>query len=369
MKTLLSKQQTSDTGTKTEAGTASMVQCKLTVGEPGDQYEQEADAVADKVMRMPEQNFVQRKCANCEEEEKKQVQRKPLSESIAPFIQTKSDSGTTVSDSLNSKISSTQGSGSSMDSATQSFMSSRFGADFSNVKIHTGGEAVQMNRELNAKAFTTGNDIYFNEGQYQPGSDSGKHLLAHELVHTVQQGGDLKRKLIQRYSGCTTAQDTMITDDHDRARVMLSNAIAAVSSYNGTTPAKVYNALNTHFSGSTSNAFATWINVNLRFLWGTTWMAGYDCFSNGIAERQWACTGSDLATTFWCVPLVNIRLCPSYFGQSAVERSTTLIHEWIHKYGCNFDLGYEFEPGYSGNSTLSQLLNADSFSSFIRDVQ
>jgi hypothetical protein len=70
-----------------------------------------------------------------------------------------------------------------MDANTQSFMSSRFATDFSNVKIHTDGEAVQMNRELNAKAFTTGNDIYFSEGQYQPNSDSGKHLLAHELTH------------------------------------------------------------------------------------------------------------------------------------------------------------------------------------------
>jgi hypothetical protein len=59
------------------------------------------------------------------------------------------------------KISSSQGNGSSMDSNTHSFMSSRFGNDFSNVKIHSDREAVQMNRELNAKAFTTGNDIYF----------------------------------------------------------------------------------------------------------------------------------------------------------------------------------------------------------------
>ncbi|MBL7746614.1 MAG: DUF4157 domain-containing protein, partial [Chitinophagaceae bacterium] len=61
-------------------------------------------------------------------------------------------------------------------------------------------ESVQLNRELSAKAFTVGNDIYFNDGQYNPNSSEGKHLLAHELTHTVQQGGQsvVKPKLIQR---------------------------------------------------------------------------------------------------------------------------------------------------------------------------
>jgi hypothetical protein len=66
-------------------------------------------------------------------------------------------------------------------------MSNRFGVDFSQVKIHTDNEAVQMNRELNANAFTNGSDVYFNEGKYQPGSDQGKKLLAHELTHVTQQ--------------------------------------------------------------------------------------------------------------------------------------------------------------------------------------
>jgi hypothetical protein len=107
----------------------------------------------------------------------------------------------------------------------------------------------------------------------------------------------------------------------------------------------------------------------LRYLLVASWMAGYECFSGGIWESTWACSGADLATTFWCVPGIAIRLCPSYFAQTDVERSTTLIHEWVHKYGCNFDLGYEHEAGYASNYTLTQLLNADSFSSLIRDVQ
>jgi hypothetical protein len=74
-----------------------------------------------------------------------------------------------------------------MDGSTQTFMESRFGFEFSDIKIHNDEEAVQMNRQLNAKAFTAGNDIYFDEGQYNPATTEGKFLLAHELTHTLQQ--------------------------------------------------------------------------------------------------------------------------------------------------------------------------------------
>ena len=144
------------------------------------------------------ENFIQRKCAHCEEEEEK-INRKPLSASITPFIQTKTENNTSVvSDSLSHSIQSSKGGGSSLDSGTQTFMSERFGTDFGKVKVHTDGEAVQMNRDLNAKAFTVGHDVYFNEGQYQPGSSGGKHLLAHELTHVVQQNNFLQAKRIQR---------------------------------------------------------------------------------------------------------------------------------------------------------------------------
>jgi hypothetical protein len=346
----------------------STLQRKLTVGTVDDPFEREADATADRVMRMPEPSLVQRKCAECEEEEE-QVQRKSLATEVTPFIRAKGEEGGVASDAVAARIDSSRGTGSPLPEETRSFMENRFGADFSAVRLHTDSDAAQLSKELNAHAFTVGNDVFFNSGKYSPESSDGKQVLAHELTHTLQQSSGIRRNTIQRYAGCTTTQDGVVTADHALARQMLSNAIAAVSSYNGTSPAKVFNALSKHFNGATSNAFATWINVNLRFLWGTTWMAGYDCYASGIIESTWACGANALATTFWCVPGVNIRLCPSYFNQSATERATTLIHEWVHKYGCNFDLGYEHESDYSGNWTLTQLLNADSFSSFIRDVQ
>jgi len=69
------------------------------------------------------------------------------------------------------------------------FMERRFGVDFSAVRVHTDGNAVQMNRELNAQAFTYGRNIYFGAGRYVPGSSPGRRLLAHELTHVVQQRG------------------------------------------------------------------------------------------------------------------------------------------------------------------------------------
>jgi outer membrane protein OmpA-like peptidoglycan-associated protein len=208
--------------------TPATVQCALTIGAVNDPLEAEADAVADRVMRMPMPGTpvvgstvpaIQRQCAACEQEElqrqplaavssiptiqrqcaacaeEEELQRKPIAETI----RRKGDGGQTVSPAITSSIHATRGSGSRMDGATQSFMESRFGTDFSNVNIHTGDYAVQLSRDLSAKAFTVGNDIYFNSGQYNPGSDSGKHLLAHELTHTVQQGGGLDAKFVQRF--------------------------------------------------------------------------------------------------------------------------------------------------------------------------
>ncbi|TDD96001.1 eCIS core domain-containing protein [Flavobacterium cellulosilyticum] len=180
------------------------IQKKLNIGSADDSYEVEADNMANNVMRINEpshQNvtqtgaLLQRKCAHCEEEEK--LQRKPLAECITPLIQRSSNSESegNASSHIENQINNSKGGGSNLDNETKSFMENRFGTDFSDVKIHTGSQAVQMSRELNAQAFTVGNAIYFNEGKFNPSSDAGKHLLAHELTHTVQQSGAIGRKI------------------------------------------------------------------------------------------------------------------------------------------------------------------------------
>lgn len=233
------------------------VQSKLTIGQPGDKYEREADSMADKVVqrlaqspvsdaepstvyRLPstvsqvqrkaifESNEdqpaadvqtklsgappVQAKCAACEQEEQLQKMEEPGAEEEPdvqakcaacaeeePEVQTKSDTPPPdATPDLQTRLNSSRSGGQSLPANTRSSMESAFGADFSGVRVHTGSEAVQMSQQLGAQAFTHGSDIYFNSGKYDTGSTGGKKLLAHELTHTVQQGGNGNSGKIQR---------------------------------------------------------------------------------------------------------------------------------------------------------------------------
>ncbi len=164
-----------------------IIQAKLTIGQPGDIYEKEADRVADQVMRMTEPqgalvnsqlSLVQRQstCPGCEEEE-------------TPISRKESGScgGSDVMSCVESHINALKGGGQSLSPSTRNFFEPRFGSDFSKVRVHIGTDAAAIATEINAKAFTTGRDIFFNTGQYSPGTTSGKSLLAHELTHVVQQ--------------------------------------------------------------------------------------------------------------------------------------------------------------------------------------
>ncbi|MFT3681144.1 MAG: DUF4157 domain-containing protein [Ferruginibacter sp.] len=165
-------------------GPGNFFQPKLTVNQPNDAYEQEADAMADKVMRM-EQPFVQakplpvsgiqRKCAHCEEEEKKAQRKEMNGDEVG------------VDDFFESYVGGLNGAGQTLPNEVRSFYEPRFGYDFSNVKIHSDSVAAKSAQSINALAYTSGNNIVFNEGQYSPGTDSGKRLLGHELTHTIQQ--------------------------------------------------------------------------------------------------------------------------------------------------------------------------------------
>lgn len=100
----------------------------------------------------------------------------------------RSGSGPTeLDDETANRINRSRGGGQSLDSGVQEQMGSSMGYDFSNVRVHTSGESDQLNQELGAKAFTTGQDVFFRGGAYSPNSSSGQELIAHELTHVVQQ--------------------------------------------------------------------------------------------------------------------------------------------------------------------------------------
>ena len=271
------------------------IQAKLTIGRPNDKYEQEADAVADKVVQKLSEpktiqrkqdssinHFIQPKCAECEKEElqkkeeenagentselqrqaesaalpdppsspddnnfnsisnsvqlkcnncefeslKPAIQAKPIFESDAEEpvqrkceacekeekVQKKEGPGSeaVVSPSIESRLSSASGSGTALPDRVRNSMESSVGVDFSNVKIHTDSNAVQMSKDLKAQAFTLGSDIYFNNGKYNPENKDGQHLLAHELTHVVQQNANNKK--VQR----------LPDDKHDLTATLLS---------------------------------------------------------------------------------------------------------------------------------------------------
>ncbi len=240
------------------------LQRKMSVGPVGDQYEQEADAVAQQVVsqintssdavstqrqeedeemqmkpmvqrqeeeeemqmkplpsisrlqRQEEEEDLQEKPIQRQEEEEEEVrakhiqreedeeelQAKPIQrqEGDEEELQAKADpmlSGGEVSQDIETAVTSAKSGGSVLEDNVRQPMEQAFGADFSGVKIHTDSNADTLNRSLSARAFTTGQDIFFRQGEYNPTSTSGQELLAHELTHTVQQGAAPANQSVQ----------------------------------------------------------------------------------------------------------------------------------------------------------------------------
>jgi hypothetical protein len=144
-----------------------VLQPKLIVGAANDEYEQEADRVAEQVMAAPTH---------------------PAVGGAPPSIQryTGQATGETVSApaSVDRVLASP---GQPLDAATRSFFEPRFGMDFSAVRVHTDAPAAESAQAINAHAYTVGRDVVFSGGQYAPQSAAGRRLLAHELTHVVQQ--------------------------------------------------------------------------------------------------------------------------------------------------------------------------------------
>ncbi len=215
------------------------VQPKLKISQPNNKYEQEADRVADMVMRMPDPKIqremsekededeetvqtksigntisssVQRRTDN-EEDDEEQVQLKTLNsintiqrqevgeEDEEETIQTKEVTGQTpaVNSEIQSQIESArQSGGKPLSRETRAFMEPRFGQDFSQVRIHTDRQADSAAKNLQARAFTFGSHVVFGKGEFDPYTVSGRQLLAHELTHSIQQSTSGQKGQVQR---------------------------------------------------------------------------------------------------------------------------------------------------------------------------
>ena len=201
------------------------IQTKLTIGEPGDKYEREADSVAEKVVNQIDSPQFQQQlqAVQHQEEAEDSLQAKPNRDNLqSPFlseIQLKAISeepkaelpaksiiqrsvaitGQDVSTDPESELNSAKGRGKPLDADLQRSMGQAIGANFSEVMIHTDAQSDRLNRSMNSRAFATGNDVFFRQNESNLRNRKGKRLLAHELAHTVQQGAvPIQRQVLQK---------------------------------------------------------------------------------------------------------------------------------------------------------------------------
>ncbi len=173
------------------------IQPKLNIGTIDHPLEREADAVADAVMREPaapiaisntNDEQISRACAKCDAEEEETLQAKARGSTL-----------TASNSSFENEVSSArQRGGATMNANVRENMERRFNADFGQVRIHTDATSTTLANQINARAFTVGNDVFFGAGQYRPEAFQGQRLLAHELTHAIQQRSSNTQLTVRR---------------------------------------------------------------------------------------------------------------------------------------------------------------------------
>lgn len=308
-----------------------MIQPKLKVSQPGDAYEQEADRVADQVLRMPDTG-IQRMCSECEDE----VQRQPIEEEEELQTKSISDQETQLTPDVQRQIDGLHGGGNPLSDSTRQFFEPRFGRDFSSVRVHTDSRAVDSARAIGARAYTRGTDVVFGAGEYNPETTGGRRLLAHELTHVTQQN----QSTIQRQGGgggpvappsfrdCNPT-NTGIADSNERLEASRQRALEFIGAARrrlGAAPAagSVYaTALNRHFIAPNAGQRAT-IEDNFRQIIFSTRVNNYICNSQNICEGEQAfhLDDDDL-----------IHVCRPFWDRTLTCRAIILIHEGAHDIG------------------------------------
>jgi hypothetical protein len=352
-------------------GVSPRLQTKLTINTPGDQYEQEADRVADQVMRMPDDPsqaltapVLRRKCAcggsgggsgTCSEcAKKEELQRstagpaavpeappivhdvlgqlgRPLDASLRTFFEPRfgHDVGKVperidypqappmVHDVLRSP-------GRPLDPETRSFMEPRFGYDLSHVRVHEGTQAGESTRAVNALAYTVGSHIVIGDRNPSPHTAPGRRLLAHELTHVLQQRaanyswGILQRETI---SDCDTEQARLVSSAVAIARRNLAHVDYEL---HGPLSADIQNALWIYFR-DTSPTGAAKVSSNLSKLWSNLGGLSFECEDDCSTDLVGYTPLGTILTG-----LGNIHLCMNNLEGKVDKIADTMIHEAAH---------------------------------------
>jgi hypothetical protein len=363
-----------------------VIQTKLTINEPGDKYEQEADRIAEQVMRIPDPGttkgaavsgrargaHLQRMCSDCEEE----LHRQPV-EGEKNVLRSGGfpDQTARLTSDVEANINTLRNGGQPLPRSVRAFFEPRFGRDFSQVHVHADAPAANAAQVINARAFTLGRDIVFGTGQYAPDTRAGKQLLAHELVHVVQQRRSLRNPTVQRqapvpaYRDCTPGI-TGIADANERldaARLRAREFVGAARRRLAAAPAAGTTyaaALNRHFIAPTDADRAT-IDANYGQILFSLRVPNYICNSENICEGEQAFHIDD-------DDLVHV--CQPFWSTSLTCRAIILIHEGAHDIGlgagahppnrgsANYPAGNVAPPG--GETTAGRMDNPDAYGFF-----
>jgi hypothetical protein len=154
-------------------------------------------------------------------------------------LQAKSKAVNNAAPNLANRLRSRAGKGRPLEGQTREKMESGFARDFSDVNVHTDATADEMNRELGARAFARGKDVYFKSGEYNPDTAAGQRLIAHELTHTVQQGGGEAKGMVP-----PLLQRNPVSDAASRAVNYVGDKVReVVEAVSGLVPENKYEAL------------------------------------------------------------------------------------------------------------------------------
>jgi Domain of unknown function (DUF4157)/Lysine-specific metallo-endopeptidase len=396
------------------------IQARLEVGAVNDPLEREADQIADRIMRMPDPasvsssesgEVVRRKCESCADEEnrKRTVLRKCQScseeEATPDKLSRKvagcpaSADGTAAPAIVGEVICSP---GQPLNPATRAFFEPRFGYDFSRVRIHNDGCASAAAHAVNALAYTVGKDVVFGAAQFAPDTTKGRHLLAHELTHVVQQSNGpsfrpnprdpvqrrIAEAVVQRApevkvdpgATCDLDQHRKIEPAAYKAEEWLSRTIPAMEAFlsGAKTPQAqaAGAALIKHFH-STDAAVVRYVRDRLQTIQSDIFRRPNFRVNCPPASDPACGTRRGSQEYVAVVPEGNpneINFCAPFFERKVEDRASTIIHEFGHtQLGLSarqqiVDRGYQMDAYYAYLTTGEALTNAESYAMFAREI-
>ena len=276
--------------------------------------------------------------------------------------------GISVSSQMEGRLNSMQGGGQVMPDGLRNMMERGFNHDFSQVRLHTDSEAASLSSSIHAKAFTHGNDIYFNQGQFSPNTSEGQKLMAHELTHVVQGAGKVGKKneydspasndfCNVRWLDCsghhfllTNDERYIVDSDMKLAKKMVSASLDYIQSTNIEDP-----MVRKHFGKITEGSFKR-IERYYKAINDALSGAKIRFFKDNNPtqeKRRW------FAYTFPSDGMIGIAITDDYFYKPKKERASILIHELSHEvaytnrdYQNPNDLNYKYRQEYYGEDAL-----------------